>query len=62
MGEREPAGDRVRAEEVGRVSQAVSGAGFRVEYHHGDDGSPTNNEVKPYFRIINEGSTGCPPG
>jgi cellulose 1,4-beta-cellobiosidase len=32
-------------------------AGLRVEAHHAEDGSATNNEIKPVLRVVNSGSS-----
>lgn len=47
-------------ERTASLSQAVSGMGLRVEYHHGEDWSAVNNEIKPHFRIFNTSGASIP--
>ena len=48
---------RVDEERIGRVGQRMAVGGLRVEAHHAEDGSATNNEIKPVLRIVNAGGT-----
>ncbi len=45
---------------AGRRSLALEGSQLRLQYHHGEDWSATNNEVKPHFRIHNDGTSPVP--
>jgi hypothetical protein len=43
-------------EPLARASMALAGGNLRLQVHHGEDWSATNNEIKPHLRIHNDGS------
>ena len=52
--------DRAPDERTGSAQSALAGSGLRLLYHHGEDWSASNNEIKPHFKIVNEGSAAIP--
>jgi hypothetical protein len=46
-------GDDVPKEQIRQVSSALEQGELKLQYHHGEDPSATDNEIEPYFRIRN---------